>query len=383
MRKRFFIVSLLACCALLFSSGMIFAAAPLRVRLAFTGDLMVHDQQLERARTKDGWDFAPCFEAVKETVSAADLAAGNLETTLPGGGYTGYPCFGTPDSFAAALKDSGWDLLMTSNNHCLDKRLAGLERTLDVLHRNGFQTVGTYKNKAERDKVLICDVKGIKIAFAAWTYGTNGIKTPAGKEWAVSYLDGESVSRDLARARALSPDLVIALLHAGVEYRQEPPDSVKDAVAQMLACGADAVIAGHPHVLQKFEFAKVKDASGKPKSAFIAWSLGNFISFQRTQPRDVGAILELTVEKTARGTSVVSADVIPTWVQIRQSDGSRIVRVLPVCAALREPSKWKLRVSDAYRLMDAQKDIAKRLIPADAKPDGSGLGFELLPPALK
>ena len=370
MKKGSLTVCLLACCALFFcGAAVVFAAEPVRVRLVFTGDLMVHDQQLDRAQTKDGWDFAPCFEAVKDIISAADLAVGNFETTLPGGGYTGYPCFGTPDSFAAALKGAGWDVLMTSNNHCLDKRFPGLVRTLEVLRGLGFETVGTYKSRRERGKILVCDVKGVRIALLAWTYGTNGIKLPEGREYAISYLTGEDVSRDLARARALAPDLVIALVHTGVEYRQEPPDNVKDSVAQMLAGGADAVIAGHPHVLQRFEFTKTKDAAGRTKNAFVAWSLGNFISLQRTKPRDVGAILGLTVEKTDRGTSIVSADVSPTWVQIRQSDGGRTVRVLPIAAALAEPSRWKLRMSDALRIRDAQRDVSDRLLGPDVKQD--------------
>ena len=378
MKKIIFAALLSVCLAACLWSAA-FAAAPLRVKLAFTGDLMVHDQQLERAKTKDGWDFAPCFEAVKDLLTDADLAVGNFETTLPGGGYTGYPCFGTPDSFAAALRGAGWDLLMTSNNHCLDKHYDGLVRTLGVLRGLGLQTVGTYRSKAERGKVLICDVRGVRIAFLAWTYGTNGIKPPEGREYSVSYLTAENVSSDLARARAASPDLVIALLHAGVEYRQEPPDSVRETAAQLLAGGVDAVIAGHPHVLQKFEFTKVKDASGRTRNAFTAWSMGNFISFQRTKPRDVGAILELTVEKTARGASIVAASVIPTWVQIRQSDGGSLVRVLPIGAALRDPSRWKLRVSDACRLMDACRDLAEKLPCKDAAAGNVNLRHDIRP----
>lgn len=228
---------------------------------------------------------------------------------------------------------------------------------------------------------MVCDIGGgVKAAFVSWTYGTNGIKTPAGKEWSVSYLSPAAISRDLARARTLSPDLVIAMAHLGVEYTQTPPESVTAAVEQMLACGADIVIAGHPHVLQKFEFIKTKGPDGKAKNAFVAWSMGNFISGQRTKPRDVGAILELTIEKTKDKTSVVSASVIPTWVQAHQSNGGGLYRVLPFREALREPGRWAMRASDSFRIMEAQRGFPKLLPDADAKPESAFLSYEIKPP---
>ena len=355
-------------------------ADPVRVTIAFTGDLMAHQDQIDRAKTKDGYDFAPCFAAVKDILSAADFTVGNFETTLDGpqSGYTGYPCFNAPDAFAEAIKAAGFDLLMTSNNHCLDRHFHGLARTADALQKLGFFTVGTYRTKAESENPpLICNIGGVRIAFVSWTYGTNGIKLPKGKEWAISYLDAEAVSRDMARAKAQSPDMVIALVHTGIEYRSEPPESVRKTVGQLIACGADAVIAGHPHVLQKFEFVKSNNGSAGGKGAFVAWSMGNFISFQRAKPRDVGAILRLTVEKSQDGAQIVSADVIPTWVQIRQTGGGDTVRVLPMSSALRDPDRWHMSAGDTYRVIEAHSDFTKRLMDSYVKPAKANLSYEI------
>jgi poly-gamma-glutamate capsule biosynthesis protein CapA/YwtB (metallophosphatase superfamily) len=355
-------------------------AEPVRITLAFTGDLMAHQNQIDRARTKDGYDFTPSFTAVKDILSDADFTVGNFETTLDGpqSGYTGYPCFNAPDAFAEAIKGAGYDLIMTSNNHCLDRHFHGLVRTVDTLQKMGFFTVGTYRTKSESEKPpLVCSIDGVKIAFVSWTYGTNGIKLPKGKEWAISYLDTDAVSRDMARARAESPDMVIALVHAGTEYLPEPPENVKKVVSQLIACGADAVIAGHPHVLQKFEFVKSNSGSASGRNVFVAWSMGNFISFQRTKPRDVGAILRLTVKKSQNGTQIVSADVTPTWVQIHQSGGGDTVRVLPIASALKEPDKWGMGAGDTYRVIEAHSDLTKRILGAYVKPERAKLSYEI------
>ena len=348
-----------------------------KIKIAFTGDLMAHQQQLDRAETNGVWDFTPSFEAVRGILSAADFAIGNLETTLAGGGYAGYPCFSTPDSYAEALKGAGFDLLTTSNNHCLDTGFDGLARTVKVLRGMGFRTIGTSEKKNESGKPLLCDINGVRAVFVAWTYGTNGIQPPYGKEWAVSYLSEEAVSRDLAAARSLSPDIIIALPHFGDEYKLAPPENVRRDVALMLDCGADAVVAGHPHVLQKFEFVKKSDESGSKRDAFVAWSMGNFISFQRTKPRDVGAILELEIEKNPSGTFITSARVIPTWVQVRTSDGAAATRALPFASALGEPTRWKMRLGDIYKVNEARQGVVKDVLGLDTAPDAKTLSFKI------
>ena len=333
---------------------------PARATLLFAGDLMAHSPQLAVARRKKGYDFAPSFAAVKPIVSAADLAVANFETTLGGGrgGYTGYPCFSTPDEYAQAVKNAGFDVLTTANNHCMDRRFAGLERTVRRLRELSFDTCGTYASSDDRERVLVRDANGIRIAFLSWTYGTNGIPVASDKKWSVARL--EAASEDMARARALSPDLVVALPHIGTEYLLTPPRSVMSFVEKLLSWGAQLVIASHPHVVQPLELRAPRSDDRSP--AVVAWSMGNFISNQRPAPRDMGVIARVTVEKSGDVTRVVSADVIPTWVQVRTAKGARVSCVLPLLSALKNPAAFQISAADLRRLRQAHFDFTGRVL---------------------
>lgn len=170
--------------------------------LVFAGDAMQHDRQIEAARRSDGsFDYSAYFRHVADYVCAADYAVVNLECTLGGKPYKGYPCFSAPEEYAVALKDAGFDLFLHANNHCLDRRDAGLRRTLDQLDMLGVPHVGTYRNAAERAKnyPFVADVKGIKIAFLNYTYGTNGITVQG--DVVVDYIDRAKSIR-ISRLRA-------------------------------------------------------------------------------------------------------------------------------------------------------------------------------------
>jgi len=148
------------------------------VNLTFVGDAMQHAPQITAAQQPDGtYDYSPCFEQLKGDITWADLAVVNLECPLGGKPYTGYPCFSAPDSYAQTLRDVGFDLFLTANNHCLDRRDKGLIRTCQALDSMGIAHIGTYRNQQERDRLIpyIVNVKGVKIAFLDYTYGTNGI----------------------------------------------------------------------------------------------------------------------------------------------------------------------------------------------------------------
>ena len=150
-----------------------YLAAAGDVTLVFAGDAMQHDRQIAAARSGGVYDYSACFANVADYVESADYAVVNLECSLGGKPYTGYPCFSAPDSFAMALRNAGFDLFLHANNHCLDRRDAGLVRTLDVLDEMRIPHIGTYRCQAERDSLspYIVTVKGMKIAFLNYTYG--------------------------------------------------------------------------------------------------------------------------------------------------------------------------------------------------------------------
>lgn len=159
--------------------------------LAVCGDIMSHLPQTNDAydAATDTYSYLPCFQYAKAWTESADYTVGNLETTLNGPPYSGYPQFCAPDALAYNLKSIGFDLVTTANNHCMDKGYNGLSRTLDVLDQAELKHVGTYRTQAEFDEnhgVVVADVGGISVAFLGYTYGTNGIPVAADKDFSLN-----------------------------------------------------------------------------------------------------------------------------------------------------------------------------------------------------
>ena len=196
--------TLLAVVAILYS---VILSAQERITLLFVGDLMQHQAQIDAARTPQGtYDYSPCFSLVKEQIAQADIAIGNLEVTLGGRPYKGYPAFSAPDEYLKAIKDAGFDILLTANNHCLDRRKQGLERTLLMLDSLNIPHAGTYRDSAERRSSypLIIEKKGFRIALLNYTYGTNGIPTTTPN--IVNRIDKTVMQNDIRRAKTYHPD---------------------------------------------------------------------------------------------------------------------------------------------------------------------------------
>ena len=225
------------------------------VKLTFTGDIMCHSYQYKEAydSSTGQYDFSHNFADMKKYFDTADFVIGNLETVFAGAdvGISDYPCFNSPDSFGTAIKEAGFDLLTTANNHSMDKRMSGAVRTLDVLDGLGIDHVGTYRSAEERDKIYIKEINGMKIAFLSYTYGTNGIRVP--EDWLVNRLDENLIKSDIAKAKALEPDFIVVMPHIGNEYEDDVRDTFKNTAHMMLNAGSDIVVASHPHVLQPME----------------------------------------------------------------------------------------------------------------------------------
>ncbi len=283
--------------------------------LAVCGDTMSHMPQTRDAydSSTKTYDYLPMIEAARPWVELADYAVVNLETTLSGGpDYSGFPAFNSPDALAEALKEVGFDLISTANNHCMDRGHAGLSRTLDVLDAQGLAHVGTYRSAEEKHKnhhgVYLADVGGIQIAFLSYTYGTNGI--PIRKEhpetvnvFTEDYLTTaeriaeEELRAGLEAAKALDPDLIAVIMHWGEEYQTRQNTHQEKAADFLFAHGADLILGGHPHVLQPMETRTLTDADGNTRTGFICWSLGNFISAQNDPYTDTTVVLQLELTK--------------------------------------------------------------------------------------
>lgn len=246
------------------------------ISIYFAGDIMQHEAQLKAALRADGtYDYTGCFTQVTPEIEAADIAVCNFETTLGGAPYSGYPQFCSPDELAAAVRDAGFDIFLTANNHCMDRRNRGLVRTLDVLDSLGIPHLGTYRNQAERDSLYpyIIERNSMRIALLNYTYATNGI--PVAAPCIVNYIDTTQIKADVIRARQLHADCIISCMHWGTEYRLEPDKSQKTLEEWLYSIGVDHIIGGHPHVVQPVRTLPHRYHAG---SSLTVWSLGNYIS---------------------------------------------------------------------------------------------------------
>lgn len=264
------------------------------LRLLFVGDLMQHQGQIDAARTARGYDYSACFAYVKEVISQADFAVANLEVTLGGKPYRGYPAFSAPDEYLTAIHDAGFNVLLTANNHCLDRGRKGLERTLRLIDSLHIPAAGTYTDIEDRRTryPLLFEKKGFRIALLNYTYGTNGIPVPSPA--VVNLIDTTVIAQDIEKARQLHPDVLLACMHWGVEYQSLPGKEQQKLAQWLFAKGVDHIIGAHPHVVQPIE---VHTDSLTRQKRLVAYSLGNFISNMSARRTDGGLMLQMEFVK--------------------------------------------------------------------------------------
>ncbi|MEE2830572.1 MAG: CapA family protein [Myxococcota bacterium] len=338
------------------------AGGPTSVRIRAVGDLMAHAAQL-RAASRGGGEFVftEVFAGVAPLLRDADLTFGNLETTLSGAtlDYSGYPTFNTPDSYAEALQDAGFDILQTANNHSRDRREVGIKNTLATLDRLGLAHTGTYASvEAAESPAWLVERNGILIAFLAYTFGTNDIPAEPGREWGVGTIDRETILVDIEEVRNQGAEAVIVALHWGEDYVHEPAAEQRELAQALVTGGATAILGSHPHVLQPVEWLSAGSGDDAHRKAPVAWSLGNFLSNQRRLERETGAILEITLVRPAPGEAVVASTLgwAPTWVDATGPRGEAHYRVrdvlgdLPACAEAESREAAQLSAEDCSSL---------------------------------
>ncbi len=256
------------------------------IKLAIVGDLLMWDKQIVACQHgTQSYDFNPVFREVVPYFDQADLVIGNLETTFSGVEkqyqkkqfVTGYPMFNCPDAFADALKKSGFSIVTTANNHCLDRGLAGLIRTAHTLERRGIRYVGTTPYEQGKPSSLWLNEKGLRVVIFSYTYGTNVLATNLAMRRAVSWMDEIKMRREIVQARP-DADVILVFVHFGQEFQTRPSTKQKRITEMLWHAGADAVIGTHPHVMQPIIVTYRKDQFGKFRKRFVAYSLGNFTS---------------------------------------------------------------------------------------------------------
>jgi poly-gamma-glutamate synthesis protein (capsule biosynthesis protein) len=336
----------------------------LTIRLSVVGDIMCHSPQFNYARvSKDSFDFNPVFKEVKKYFSLSDFLLGNFETVTAGNGkeYSGYPYFNTPDDFVPALKNAGFHLLSTANNHALDQGEKGVFRTLKILNKYSVPYNGTFSSQRDRDSIRIFDIKGIRVAYLAYSYGTNGNPVPKDKPYLINLINIDAVSKDISAARGTGADIVIVHYHFGEEYKREPVQSQREAVSKTIKLGADIIIGGHPHVIEPVEYFKT--INGKLDTGFVAYSMGNFVSNQMWRYSDAGLILSVEVTKNLKRNSfyISKVDYTPTWVYKGNLRGKSEYLILPLFKSPEDSAYSFLGPAEKAKMRQAFSDTKEIL----------------------
>lgn len=267
--------------------------------LLFVGDLMQHQTQINAARSSNGYDYSSYFEYLKEEIQSVDWAIANLEVTLGGKPYKGYPAFSAPDEYLYAIRDAGFNVLITANNHCLDSGKKGLERTIRMLDSLNIPHAGTYATAEERENKypLLLEKNNFRIALLNYTYGTNGLQVTSPN--IVNYIDTTIIAKDILTSKEKNPDAIIACMHWGIEYVSLPNQEQKMLTDWLFKKGVTHIIGSHPHVVQPIEVRKDSLTGNKH---LIVYSLGNFISNMSARRTDGGLMvkMELVKDSTVR-----------------------------------------------------------------------------------
>lgn len=287
---------------------------------------MGHDGQIGaayNAKTKT-YEYHDGFKFVKPIIKKYDLAIANLEVTLAGKPYKGYPQFSSPDALAPTLVDAGFNVILTANNHSCDRGKNGVIRTLDQLDKLGVAHTGTFRNQEERDKTypLIVEKNGLKVALLNYTYGTNGLTVP--KPLIINYIDSVIIKKDIARAKELKADYIICNMHWGTEYKLLPNKYQKTYEQVCYRAGADMVIGGHPHVLQPVEKKKI---NGKEK--LTVWSLGNFVSNMQVRYTRGGVMVGAHVKQSEGKAKLDRVENHLVYVLKKQEGATKPYYILP------------------------------------------------------
>ena len=299
-----------------------------KLSLLFIGDIMGHKEQIWAAENKESrsYDYDSVFTYIRSAISEADIAIANLEVTLAGSPYKGYPTFSSPAALAAACKNAGIGFIVTANNHAADRGAKGITETIRRLDSLAIQHTGTFISSAERERLypFMLIKNGISLALLNYTYGNN--VDLEDESVIVNTIDTEIIDKDIKKARNRNPDIIIVFLHWGIEYQSAPVKSQYDIAGHLFAAGADIVIGSHPHVLQKLVWFKDAPAG---KGRVVAYSLGNFVSNQRRQGTDGGLMVRIEITKEDTLCYISDARYYLTWVYSPGEKESKRFFVLP------------------------------------------------------
>lgn len=262
------------------------------INVAVTGDILCSDEMIDDAKTEDSYSFEHMFENVKEIISSSDIAIGTMETNFTENSFSDYIKCNSPKEFAKAVKDSGIDLVSVAHNHTLDYGYDGLESTTNYLEELGFETVGA-RNKESQTRYVVKEIKGVKIAFLAYTYGLNRQSSIKSEELQyVNIFDEEQAKQDLENAKQ-EAEFIFVIMHWGEVNKTTISEEQKQIANFLVENGARAIVGSHPAVVEPMEV--IQNADGE--NVFIAYSVGNYISYLGYEISNLEMILDIQIRK--------------------------------------------------------------------------------------
>jgi poly-gamma-glutamate capsule biosynthesis protein CapA/YwtB (metallophosphatase superfamily) len=332
------------------------------IRILFAGDIMGHKPQITSAHdpATGTYNYMPVFEHIAPYLKSADFAVCNLEVTLAGAPYDGYPQFSSPDALATALVESGFNVIVTANNHSVDRGKKGLIRTLNVLDTLPVLKTGTFRNSFERDSLypLIIESKGARIALLNYTYGTNGI--PVEQPVIVNLIDTIQIKLDIAKAKEREANYVITTIHWGLEYQLKESKEQRLITDFLFRNGSDIIIGSHPHVVQPVEL-RSRNENDSSNYHLVVYSLGNFVSNQRDRYRDGGIIIGIDLQVLENKISLKSVDYLPVWVHKPLVNGKYHYHLLPADTLPAIMNTYPLDEADKKKYMEFFHDTGSQL----------------------
>lgn len=330
-----------------------------KVSIAAVGDVMYHSPQFLSSKKSDGsYDFDPNYMHVKDIISQKDVSFANFETvTAKNKKPIGYPTFNSPPETITALKNAGFDILSTANNHSFDQGSQGIVDTLDRIEENGLKAIGTRKSQQDEMKRII-EVNNIKIGLLCYTYGSN---IPAKDlDAQLSIYQEERMKTDAAQLKEQGAEVLIAYMHWGNEYEPVQNENQKMIADQFFQADVDVVLGSHPHVIQPAEWKTVNE-----KNRYVIYSMGNFVSNQRseimgTSKTENGVIVTFDLEKSKEGkVEIKEVNPIPTWVYKQNAVSLNQYQIIPLTQEYVEDNKLNLSESVLSTMKKSREDTLR------------------------
>ncbi len=338
-----------------------------QIEIVVGGDLMCQRRQ-QKAALRDGkFDFRYQFDYVRNIVRQADLAIGNLETSVASSWPLsieqkrryGQPYLNAPEEYLSAVKDCGFDVLANANNHSCDTGISGLRQTLKKQDQYGLLHTGAFSGE-EKDRFLIVDVKGFKIGIVSYAvYYNRSVRELSGKEVErhLNYYSREKAEEDFLRMREEGAEFILSYFHCGREYQLEPTERQVQIAEEMAESGADYVVGGHSHTVSSFDRIETSDGREVP----VAYSLGNFVSHMtyRERKSDHAMILSLKLKREDGRVVVSDQKYYPCLMVNRNEETGRRYQLIP----LTDENIEKFTDTDRA-LVERMKRVRKTIIGA-------------------